>query len=231
MDPIHQQEKRQFKRLFEKEGIDQIEDRMAILGVFLGQEEHISFRDLMGLLDEKGFDFQTDFVKNTLNLMCRYGFASREKFEGQPTLYEHRHLGVHHDHLICTKCQKIVEFESPQMERLQVEIAVGHGFHMLQHKMEIYGLCADCVKERVHLMPLSFTQPGERGIIEEFMGGSGAQMRLATMGLRSGDEVEVITNRGEGQVVVAVNATRLALGRGIAGKILVKPNGSRRDLK
>jgi Fur family ferric uptake transcriptional regulator len=56
-------------------------------------------------------------------------------------------------------------------------------------------------------------------------------MRLATMGLRSGDEVEVITNRGEGQVVVAVNATRLALGRGIAGKILVKPNGSRRDLK
>jgi Fur family ferric uptake transcriptional regulator len=166
MDPIHQQEKRQFKRLFEKEGIDQIEDRMAILGVFLGQEEHISFRDLMGLLDEKGFDFQTDFVKNTLNLMCRYGFASREKFEGQPTLYEHRHLGVHHDHLICTKCQKIVEFESPQMERLQVEIAVGHGFHMLQHKMEIYGLCADCVKERVHLMPLSFTQPGERGIIE-----------------------------------------------------------------
>jgi Fur family ferric uptake transcriptional regulator len=231
MDPIHQQEKRQFKRLFEKEGIDQIEDRMAILGVFLGQEEHISFRNLMGLLDEKGFDFQPDFVKNTLNLMCRYGFASREKFEGQPTLYEHRHLGVHHDHLICTKCQKIVEFESPQMERLQVEIAVGHGFHMLQHKMEIYGLCADCVKERVHLMPLSFTQPGERGIIEEFMGGSGAQMRLATMGLRSGDEVEVITNRGEGQVVVAVNATRLALGRGIAGKILVKPNGSRRDLK
>jgi Fur family ferric uptake transcriptional regulator len=231
MDPIHQQEKRQFKRLFEKEGIDQIEDRMAILGVFLGQEEHISFRDLMGLLDEKGFDFQTDFVKNTLNLMCRYGFASREKFEGQPTLYEHRHLGVHHDHLICTKCQKIVEFESPQMERLQVEIAVGHGFHMLQHKMEIYGLCADCVKERVHLMPLSFTQPGERGIIEEFMGGSGAQMRLATMGLRSGDEVEVITNRGEGQVVVAVNATRLALGRGIASKIMVKPNGSRRDLK
>jgi Fur family ferric uptake transcriptional regulator len=231
MDPIHQQEKRQFKRLFEKEGIDQIEDRMAILGVFLGQEEHISFRDLMGLLDEKGFDFQTDFVKNTLNLMCRYGFASREKFEGQPTLYEHRHLGVHHDHLICTKCQKIVEFESPRMERLQVEIAVAHGFHMLQHKMEIYGLCADCVKERVHLMPLSFTQPGERGIIEEFMGGSGAQMRLATMGLRSGDEVEVITNRGEGQVVVAVNATRLALGRGIASKIMVKPNGSRRDLK
>jgi Fur family ferric uptake transcriptional regulator len=100
---------------------------------------------------------------------------------------------------------------------------------MLQHKMEIYGLCAECLKERVTLMPLSYAQEGERGIIEEFMGGSGAQLRLATMGLRSGDEVEVITNRGEGQIVVAVNTTRLALGRGIAKKIMVKPNGSRRS--
>lgn len=230
MDPIHQQEKRQFKRLFEREGIDQIKDRMAILGVFLGQEEHVSFKDLMDLLEKGGLHFEPDFVKKTLNLMCRYGFATKEKFEGQPTRYEHRHLGLHHDHLICTKCQKIVEFKNQQMEHLQVEIAATHGFHMLQHKMEIYGLCADCVKERVHLMPLSYAQEGERGIIEEFMGGSGAQLRLATMGLRSGDEVEVITNRGEGQVVVAVNATRLALGRGIARKIMVKPNGDRRDL-
>ena len=90
---------------------------------------------------------------------------------------------------------------------------------------------SDCLKERVSLMPLSFAEEGEHGIIEEFMGGSGAQLRLATMGLRRGDEVEVITNRGEGQLVVAVNTTRLAMGRGIAEKILVKPNGGRRALQ
>jgi len=229
MDPIHRQEERQTKSLFEKEGIDRIEDRMAILGAFLGIEEHISFNDFMGRLEEKGYGFDPDFVKKTLKLMCRYGFASKTRFEGQPTLYEHRHLGLHHDHLICTKCQKIMEFKNQQMEQLQVEIAATHGFHMLQHKMEIYGLCAECLKERVTLMPLSYAQEGERGIIEEFTGGSGAQLRLATMGLRSGDEVEVITNRGEGQIVVAVNTTRLALGRGIANKIMVKPNGGRRS--
>ena len=231
MDAIHQQEKRQFKRLFEKEGINQIQDRMAILEVFLGVEQHISLKDLMNLLAEKGYDFEPDFIKKTLNLICRYGFASKERFEGRPTLYEHRHLGLHHDHLICTRCQKIVEFKNDQMEHLQVEIAALHGFHVLQHKMEIYGLCADCLKERVRLMPLSYTQEGERGIIEEFMGGSGVQLRLATMGLRNGDEVEVITNRGQGQIVVAVNATRLALGRGVAKKIMVRPNGNRRDLQ
>jgi Fur family ferric uptake transcriptional regulator len=231
METVHQREKKQFLRLFEREGIDRIGPRMAIVELFLGIEGHVTFQYLMDLLGKKGQVFEPDFVQKTLNLLCRYGFASKKKFKGQPTLYEHRHLGLHHDHLICTKCNKIVEFENQQMESMQVEIAALHGFHVLQHKMEIYGLCSDCLKERVSLMPLSFAEEGEHGIIEEFMGGSGAQLRLATMGLRRGDEVEVITNRGEGQLVVAVNTTRLAMGRGIAKKILVKPNGGRRALQ
>ena len=96
--------------------------------------------------------------------------------------------------------------------------------------MEMYGLCSNCLKERVSLMPLSLAQEGERGIVEEFMGGSGSQLRLATIGLRKGDEVEVITNSGQGQLVVAANAMRLALGRGIAKKIMVKPNGRRENV-
>ena len=231
METIHHQEKQQFERLFEDEGIDRIEDRLTILGVFLSIERHISFQELVAALKDKGYDFEPDFTKKTLNLLCRYGFAVKTKFEGQPTLYEHRHLGFHHDHLISTKCGKIVEFERPQIEELQLEIAALHGFHILQHKMEIYGLCSDCLKERVRLMPLSFAHEGERGIVEEFMGGAGAQLRLATMGLRKGDQVEVITNRGAGQLVVAVNGTRLALGRGIAKKIMVKPNRRRRDMQ
>ncbi len=231
MKPVHQQEKKQFLRLFQREGIDQIGPRMAVLEAFLCVEGHITFQHLMDLLEKKGHALEPDFVKKTLNLLCRYGFASKKTFKGQPTLYEHRHLGLHHDHLICTKCDKIVEFENQQMETMQVEIAALHGFYVLQHKMEMYGLCADCLKDRVSLMPLSLAEEGESGIIEEFMGGAGSQLRLATMGLRRGDEVEVITNRGEGQLVVAVNSTRLAMGRGIAKKILVKPNGGRRALQ
>jgi Fe2+ transport system protein FeoA len=52
---------------------------------------------------------------------------------------------------------------------------------------------------------------------------------LATLGLKKGDQVEIITNSGQGQIIVAVNATRIAMGRGIAKKILVRPNGRRRD--
>jgi Fur family ferric uptake transcriptional regulator len=229
MHTIHDQEKRQFKRLFEEEGIDRIADRLAVLEVFLRIERHISFQELMDALHENGYRFQPDFVRKTLNLLCRYGFATEKKFEGRPPLYEHRHIGFHHDHLICTKCGNIVEFENSQLENLQIEIAALHGFHVLQHKMEMYGLCSQCLKDRVRLMPLAYAQEGERGIVEEFMGRSGAQLRLATLGLKRGDQVEVITNSGQGQLIVAVNATRIAMGRGLAKKILVKPNGRRSD--
>jgi Fur family ferric uptake transcriptional regulator len=231
VEAIHQSEKKQFARLFEKEGIDRVEERMKILEVFLGLEGHNSFNDILDALVRQGYDFEPDFAKKTINLLCRFGFAFKKEFKGRPTLYEHRHLGYHHDHLICTKCNRIIEFENKQMERIQAEIAAAHGFHMLQHRVEIYGLCSQCLRGRVPLMPLTLAHEGERGIIEEFIGGSGAQLRLATLGLRMGDELEVITNNGQGQVIVAVNDTRLALGRGVATKIMVKPNGSRKDMQ
>ena len=62
---------------------------------------------------------------------------------------------------------------------------------MLQHKMEIYGICADCLKERLQEMPLVMAKQGERLIIKDITGGSGGRMRLLTMGLRLGDEIEV----------------------------------------
>jgi len=48
-------------------------------------------------------------------------------------------------------------------------------------------------------------------------------MRLLTMGLRIGDSIEVITNQKKGQVVIAADFKRYALGRGLAEKIMVAP--------
>ncbi len=229
MNKIHQQEIEQLQTLFKGEGIDNTEDRIKILAVFLGTEEHVTDTDLIKLLKEKGHDFEPGFIKDTLQLFTRYGFAQETTFKGEQPRYEHRHLGRHHDHLICTRCQKIIEFENDQLEALQLQIASRQGFHMLQHKMEIYGLCSDCINTRETLVSLASAREGEWVKIKEFAGGSDMQNRLATIGLRSGDEVEVMTNSGHGPLVLVVNCSRLALGRGIAQKIMVIPNGRQRD--
>jgi len=115
-----------------------------------------------------------------------------------------------------------LEFEEEQIEQLQIKIAARHGFHLLQHKMEIYGICNDCIRERIQLMPLTLAKPGERLVIKEISGGSGAKMRLLTMGLRTDDKIEVITNNSQGQLAIAADLKRYVLGRGLAEKIMVE---------
>ena len=221
MKALHRQEKEQLKKLFHQEHIDRFEDRYNILEAFLQTERHITTGELVQVLNETGYNYSRDFVRETLKLMCKYGFAQRNRFDNGQLRYEHRHLGQHHDHLICTKCRKIVEFQNENLEHLQVKIAAYNGFHMLQHKMEIYGICFDCMENRVRLMPLAVGKQGERLVIEDFTGGTGSRMRLLTMGLRIGDEIEVVTNIGKGQMVVALKGNRYVLGRGLAQKVMV----------
>lgn len=223
MKQIHNREKEQFKKLFTQEHIDSFEDRYKILEVFLQTERHITADELIQLLEENGYQMNPDFVRETLKLMCRFGFAWKNRFDNGDVRYEHFHLGHHHDHMICTKCKKIVEFEDEQLENLQEQIAVSSGFHMLQHKMEIYGICSECLEDRDQLIQLVMAKQGERLKIKDFTGGSKARMRLLTMGLRLGDEIHVITNLNKGQLAIAVDQKRYVLGRGLAQKILVEP--------
>ena len=223
MKRVHQKEKEQFKKLFKQENIDNFEDRFNILEVFLQTERHLTISELVQFLNENGYQFTFDFVRDTLKLMCRFGFAQGMRLNNGQVRYEHRHLGQHHDHMICTKCKNIFEFENEELENLQVQIAAAYNFHMLRHKMEIYGICSKCLKDRVQLMPLVNARQGERFEIKDFIGGATARMRLLSMGLRIGDKIDVITNLDSGQLVVAIDYNRYALGRGLAKKILVEP--------
>ncbi len=223
MEPIHFKEKEQFKKLFKQEKVDQIEDRFKVLDALLRTERHITVNELGQILRKNGLVFDLQFIKDTLKLMCRFGFAQKIQFDDGQIRYEHRHLGQHHDHMVCTKCGNIIEFKDENLESLQVQIASAHGFHMLQHKMEIYGICSRCLKDYVKRMPLTMAKPGERLVIKDFSGGANARLRLLTMGLRIGDTIEVVTNPNIGQLVVSLDYKRYALGRGMAQKVLVEP--------
>ena len=63
------------------------------------------------------------------------GFKRYENLYGQQPV---------HEHLICTNCNRVIEFRSPQVVRLQEETAREHGFLPTRHRLEIYGICANC---------------------------------------------------------------------------------------
>jgi Fe2+ transport system protein FeoA len=73
------------------------------------------------------------------------------------------------------------------------------------------------------VIPLTSLLPGQRAIVVALPGGRGQQQRLSSMGLTVGAEVQSLISRGRGPIVVAVRQTRLALGRGIASHVHVRP--------
>lgn len=223
---LHRQEKEQFCKLFRQDQVSDFEDRFAVMEAFMQTDGHVSSAQIIERLNDRDVRLDPEFVRDTLKLMCQYGFAYKRQFDNGEVLYEHLHLGQHHDHMVCTKCRKIVEFEDPGLEALQIQAAERHGFHLLQHKMEMYGICSQCMSQRRELQPLSEAPKGERVVIARLDGGPMARARLMAMGLRVGDEVDVITNSGQGQLVIGVDYKRMVLGRGLAGKLLVQAKPS-----
>ena len=222
MTSIHKQEKEQFKKVFQDNFLDNFEDRYKILEVFLQTEQHVTVNELTVLLQEKGLTYEPHFVDDTLKFMCRFGFAQTNRFEDGKLRYEHWHLGDHHDHMICTKCKNVIEFHNEEIEKLQLKVATSYHFYMLQHRMEIYGICSACLADRKQLKPLATAKPGEKLRIKALSGGKGMQMHLLAMGLRIEDPIMVITNNDQGQLVVALDQKRYVLGREMAHKILVQ---------
>jgi Fur family transcriptional regulator, ferric uptake regulator len=227
MQTLHKQEKEQFSKLFKQDRIADFEDRFAVMEAFMKIEGHVSSAQMIQRLNDLGHQLEPEFVRDTLKLMCQYGFASKQQFDNGEILYEHLHLGQHHDHMVCTKCRKIVEFEDAQLEQIQIQTAERYGFHLLQHKMEMYGICAQCMSRRRKLLPLSEAPSGERLLVVRLDGGPMARARLMAMGLRLGDEIDVITNSGQGQLVIGLDYKRIVVGRGLAGKLLVQVKTSK----
>lgn len=222
MKEIHKREEDQFRKLLKQEGLDETDTHMKVFEAFLDTENHVTVEELVISLDNSGMSISSEDVIRTLKLLVRYGFAEKKQFDSRKTYYEHRHPGFHHDHMICTQCNRIIEFSDDHLEQLQVQIAKKYGFRMLLHKMEIYGICSECGSEQDKLITLDTAKPGQHLVIRNYSGCNKSAMRLVNMGLRTGDRVEVITNTGKGQLVVAADFNRFIIGRGMATGIVVE---------
>jgi len=74
------------------------------------------------------------------------------------------------------------------------------------------------------VLPLSFLPAGRRAVVKEVVGGFGFRRRLAEMGLVKGAVVRVIRN-DRGPLIIALGEARLALGFGMAQKVIVQELG------
>jgi Fur family transcriptional regulator, ferric uptake regulator len=118
--------------------------RELILETFLENEGHRSVEDIYHTV--KAIDPRIGYttVYRMMKLMIRCGLAREIELADGITRYEHLFNHEHHDHLICMECGNSIEFYNPEIEALQDAASAQLGFKVLDHKLQIYGVCRDC---------------------------------------------------------------------------------------
>ena len=138
------EKKRVFNAYAAKQGLRSTRQRDVILDIFLSTHEHLSVEELYLKVKASHPGIGQATVYRTLKLFVDAGLAREMTLPDGQTRYEHPLAGEHHDHLICTRCNRIIEFEDATIEQLQQEIAQRHGFVLTGHKMQLCGICPAC---------------------------------------------------------------------------------------
>ena len=136
---VHEIEHRILSRYLEAHNLKRTKQRDAILDIFLEASGHISSEEIYQRIQDEHPSIGYTTVYRTMKLLCDAGLASERRFDDGIARYEIEH--AHHDHLVCVRCGKIVEFESEMIESRQEEIAARYGFRVLRHRHELYGHC------------------------------------------------------------------------------------------
>jgi Fur family transcriptional regulator, ferric uptake regulator len=138
--------KKTFADFISQRGLKSTKQRDIILDAFLSSDRHLSIEELYLKLRATHSNIGYATVYRTLKLFAEAGIAREMQFGDGQTRYEHVGEGEHHDHLVCTRCGSIEEFENETIEQLQTEVAASRGFLIERHRLELYGLCGSCRK-------------------------------------------------------------------------------------
>jgi Fur family ferric uptake transcriptional regulator len=111
------------------------------------QHNHFDADALIDELKAAGLRVSRATVYRTLNKLVDAGLLRRLDL-GQRTYYEHDYGYPHHEHLVCERCGRIIEFQSPAIEGQLRDVCSNHQFHSSGHTLVIRGTCADCNRAR-----------------------------------------------------------------------------------
>ena len=138
----------QLTAYMERKGLRSTSQRRLVSEVFFRTGGHLSIDDMLALARRQDPKVGYATVYRTMKLLVECGLANERQFGDAVTRFEVAHHDSHHDHLICLECKRIVEFEDTQIERLQDSLAKRHGFTLVSHKHELYGLCEGCQRAK-----------------------------------------------------------------------------------
>ncbi|MEN8145230.1 MAG: Fur family transcriptional regulator [Gemmatimonadota bacterium] len=125
-------------------GVPFTHQREAIAQVLFESMEHLSADEMALALEARGEHPGKATIYRTLGLLVEVGLATEHDFDEGFRRYQMQAGVAHHDHLICTSCGTVTEFQHPGLESLQEDASGQHGFEAISRQLKIYGVCSAC---------------------------------------------------------------------------------------
>jgi Fur family ferric uptake transcriptional regulator len=137
-----QSEVKIFEDFLRHKNLKQSKPRGDIVEVFLASEGHLSAQELYALVKSKNSRIGFATVYRTLKLLEECGLARTMDYGDGTVRYEPDRF--QHHHIICTSCNRTVEFLSPELESLLQQVQQMHQFVPQSYAVRILSTCTDC---------------------------------------------------------------------------------------
>ena len=111
------------------------------------QHNHFDAEQLIDDMKRAGFRLSRATVYRTLTKLVDAGLLRRLEL-GPRMFYEHDYGYPQHEHLVCERCNRIIEFQSPALDAQLREVCSAHQFQSNGHTLIVRGTCADCNRAR-----------------------------------------------------------------------------------
>ncbi len=117
--------------------------RKAIMRILLASPGHLTPAAIYEQVIRRNPRISLVTVYRTLNILAELGLVCDLRTGTHSKSYVAGNA-EHHGHIICTNCGRVVDFTAYNLEDLEQQLAADSGYHISDHRLDLYGRCPAC---------------------------------------------------------------------------------------